>query len=33
MKQNTAALLPPETEEKLRARFPGMVSGALEPMS
>jgi trimethylamine--corrinoid protein Co-methyltransferase len=32
MKQNTAALLPPETEEKLRARFPGMVSGALEPI-
>ncbi len=32
MKQNTAALLPAEVEEKLRAQFPGLVSGALEPI-
>ncbi|GAB4450928.1 MAG: trimethylamine methyltransferase family protein [Anaerolineales bacterium] len=32
MKQNTAALISAEVEEKLRAQFPGLVSGALEPI-
>lgn len=32
MKQHTETLIPAEIEEKLRARFPGLVSGALEPI-
>ncbi|MEP0804847.1 MAG: trimethylamine methyltransferase family protein [Chloroflexota bacterium] len=32
MKQNTPALISAEIEEKLRAQFPGLVSGALEPI-
>ncbi len=32
MKQNTAALISAELEEELRAQFPGLVSGALEPV-
>lgn len=32
MKQNTPALISAEVEEKLRAQFPGLVSGALEPI-
>lgn len=32
MKQNVNPLISTEAEEKLRAQFPGMVSGALEPL-
>jgi trimethylamine--corrinoid protein Co-methyltransferase len=32
MAVNTASLIPPELEEKLRAEFPGLVPGQLEPI-
>lgn len=32
MSSNTASLISPEVEEKLRAAFPGMVSGELLPI-
>ena len=32
MGNNTTSLISPEVEERLRAEFPGMVSGDLEPM-
>jgi len=33
MASNTTSLLSPEVEEKLRAEFPGMVSGDLKPIA
>ena len=32
MASNTTPLIPPELDEKLRAEFPGMVAGMLEPI-
>jgi hypothetical protein len=32
MANNTAPLISPELDEKLKAAFPGMVSGVLEPI-